>query len=379
VTIRQPTKILFLITGLGRGGAENSLLQLMRGLPADRFSISLVSLQNSGDYKAELELLGISLTELHLDHALNWLNGIVTLWRCLKNTKPDVLVNWMYHANLVGGVMGFLARTPRILYNVRHSTISVDSLRFLTRLIVRFGALLARHGIAETVTFNSYRAAGIHVAAKYPLATARVIHNGFDLVAFQRDSALRAQTRRELKISDEKLVVGIIGRYDSVKNHAGFFRSIAEVMRKNAAVIAVAAGAGITAKNRDLAALMAELGIADKVLLLGKRDDVTALLNCCDVLVCSSFSESFPRILGEAMACETPCVSTDVGEARSILGNCGGVIAKEPEELGGAIEKLLSLSTQARAEIGQRGRARIQELFSEEQTIRRFIEQLDPR
>src|SRR5690606_21902422 len=103
-----------------------------------------------------------------------------------------------------------------------------------------------------------------------------------------------------------------------------------------------------------------DLGLKDVVVLLGERQDIQDLNNVFDVACLSSWMEAFPNVIGEAMACGTPCAVTDVGDARDIVGDTGRVAPpRDPEALATAILDLLSSSPDDRRALGNLARTRV--------------------
>src|SRR5690606_24342480 len=106
----------------------------------------------------------------------------------------------------------------------------------------------------------------------------------------------------------------------------------------------VFAGTDCDDSNAELMRLLQEAGGMENVHLLGRRSDIPALMNALDLhVLSSSHGEAFPNVVAEAMACGTPCVVTDVGDAAVIVGNTGWVVPpRDSEALARAIAEALA-------------------------------------
>ncbi len=154
--------------------------------------------------------------------------------------------------------------------------------------------------------------------------------------------------------------VGVVGRLVPVKDHPTFLAAAARLRGEHPQARFVLVGDGPSGYRRSLIDEAARLGLGGQIVWAGERADMARVYNALDLLCLPSASEGFPNVLAEAMACGVPAVTTDVGDARSILGDTGEVVPpREPAALASALAHSLVLSADRRREMGEAARARI--------------------
>jgi glycosyltransferase involved in cell wall biosynthesis len=156
----------------------------------------------------------------------------------------------------------------------------------------------------------------------------------------------------------------LMARFDPLKDHTTFLRAAAKLLASTSDTHFVLVGAGVDGDNPELTGVIDALGISASVHLLGERPDAAKITAAFDIATCSSTGEGFPNIIGEAMACGVPVVTTDVGDARLIVGDTGIVVAvSNPDALAKGWQSVLDRKGDGIAEMGERARARISELY----------------
>lgn len=342
-------RLMFVITGLGVGGAEAMLVKLLGQKSFADDEIIVVSLLGSGAWSTEVNELGHRLEHLGISRSFSTWGRVFELYRLIRTFKPDLIHSWMYHADLVAGIMGKLAGVRHIIWSIRQSNLARDYNKLSTLFVVKFCAFLSPF-IPSKILSNSTVARHSHIEVGYKASKIHVIPNGFDLERFRPDKALRLAFRLRYSIDELTPLVGLVARFDPIKNHAGFFEAARTIHKTMPNVRFVLAGNDITADNQTLMAMIDKAGLRQQTYLLGTQNDIASIMNGIDLLLSSAHGEAFPNVLGEAMACGTPCVATDVGDCKTIIGDTGVVVgAGDMRKLATETIAILSLSIKERS------------------------------
>ncbi len=315
-------KILHVITGLSNGGAEAVLYRLAT---SDDENVHLViALMEQDVYGERLISAGIPVYTLNMPRGQVTIKGIIGLYRLVRSLKPDVVQTWMYHADLIGGVVARLAGAEIVVWGIRGP---FDKLRtsFQTKITIRLCAFVSKW-VPIAIVSNSEYAAEVHAQVGYSLDRLVKIPNGYPLSQFRPDLTAREALVHELKLKSDVHLIGMVARFDPHKDHENLFKALSTLARRSCQVICLLVGSYIDINNQVLVQLVKRYGIQDNVKLLGMREDIHKIMAALDVHVLSSAAESFPNVLAEAMACSTPCVTTDVGDAALIVGDTGWVV-----------------------------------------------------
>lgn len=355
-------RVVHIITGLSTGGAEMMLLRLVEKLQG-RFDQHVISLTDAGSVAKKLIAAGVPVTALGMSSTLPNPFLILKLAMQLKRLKPNIVQTWLYHADLIGGVAARLVGVSAIVWNVRNNELSVGKTKALTRKVAHLTACLSRY-LPYYIICCSQVAMDTHIALGYQANKFIVIPNGFDLSHFKPDIAAREAVRLALGIAADVPLIGLIARFDPQKNHAGFFTAAGHLHRIRPKINFLLAGRGVDKGNRQLMELIRENNIEDVTHLLGERQDIPTLNAALDIATCVSWSEAFPNVLGEAMACGVPCVSTNAGDAALIIGETGLVVpCGDMPSVVNAWLTLLDMTQVARIALSKRARDRVADNF----------------
>jgi glycosyltransferase involved in cell wall biosynthesis len=363
--------MLHIISGLNNGGAEAVLYRLTT---ADKENThQVISLMDFGIYGERLTKADVPVHTLNMPRGRVTIKGALNLYRLIRSINPDVVQTWLYHADLVGGVVARIAGNRAVIWSIRASCL-VGGKTSRTTLLVRWVCARTSSVIPIRIVFNSNSGVRVHEALGYDSKKISVILNGYNTNQLKPYKEARTVLRNSWGIQPNQVLLGMVGRWDPQKDHANLIAALSQLdSRKVQDWRCVLVGPDMTNANAALVALLDQRNLHDRFLLLGPSSDIPAVMNAFDLHVLSSaYGEAFPNVVAEAMACGTPCVVTDVGDAGLIVGPTGWVVPhSDSGALAGAVqEAIVEMTNTAKWENRKAVcRLRICEKFSLEQML----------
>jgi glycosyltransferase involved in cell wall biosynthesis len=370
-TVSGKTKVTHIITSLDIGGAEMMLYRLLEHIDRDRFESRVISLVQMGVVGARIRALGIPVQSLEMRPGRPSLRALSQLIRILRQECPNIIHTWMYHADLLGGLTGFLTGTP-VIWGIHNTSLDPAVVKTGTMRVVQINARLSKW-IPRRIIVCSNDARNQHTRIGYSSKIFVTIPNGFDLDIFSPNAAAYSSLRRELNIGQDDFLIGLVARFDPLKDHQTFIKAADLFLNKHPQTHFLLCGGGISWQNENLKIWINSAGTPSNFHLLGPRNDIPYIMNGLDINTLSSLAEAFPNVIGEAMACGIPCVATNVGDTAYLIGDTGiSVPPKEPQALAEGWGQLLSMSPEERHALGERARQRIQQNFGITQIAQRY-------
>lgn len=363
---------MHIITGLNDGGAEGALYRLCQHDHLHQHIV--VSLMDLGKYGPLLVAAGLEVHCLHMPQGKVTLGGLGRLWHLLRKHRPNVVQTWLYHADLIGGIIARLAGIRNIAWGIRHSNLTPGTVKRSTIWIAKLSAALSAW-VPSHIVCCSQQAVEAHKRIGYVIDKFRLVPNGYDLTKLAPNPNAGQQLRIALGLSTDLVLIGMVARFDAQKDHANLLAALRILKQKGQAFHCLLVGTGMDANNATLNGWLQKNDLNDRVTLLGRRSDIDAIMNALDIHLLSSLGEAFPNVLAEAMACGTPCVTTDVGDAAYIVGDTGWVVPPQNSQaLAQGIQSALDEigDTKAWQLRQQAARQRIENNFTIERVVRMY-------
>jgi len=347
-------RILYVLTTLAVGGAERQVLAIAQRMAERGHAVALMTLKPVApdDCATELDAVHLGMGQDGIGVGAGLLHAL----KFARTFQPDIIHSHNFHGNIFARLLRFLYRGARLVSTI-HNVYEGGRLRMLAYRITS--------GLADRTTAVSRAVAERFVCLKaVPHDKCIIITNGIDTAEFAPNAERRTAMRAQMRVADEFVWISV-GRVTVAKNTANLLAAFGNVCRLCDNAHLWIAGEAPHSRS-ELSALLAGMpqNAREKVVPLGLRKDIPALLDAADGFVLASAWEGMPLAVGEAMAMEKPVVATDVGGVRELVGQAGILVpAKDANALGEAMLKLMKCSVDDRTAMGHVARERILESF----------------
>lgn len=347
-------KILYVITGLGLGGAEKVVCDLADQMILKGHDVKIVYL--TGSVLVKPVSSRVELLALHLNSASNIFGASRKYKKIIRDFSPDVIHSHMIHANIFARLNHLSFKYIRLICTAHNSNEGgrVRMLAYkLTNFLSNLNTNVSQEASESLISKGAFN--------KNNLIT---VYNGIDLNKFNFFN--KDKNSNELSFLS-------VGRFNKQKDYPNLFQAISILKNTiDKEVKFYIAGEGEL--RPQLEQLIVDLGISDCVVFLGKRSDIPTLLNKADYFILSSRHEGLPTVVIEAMACGTFVIATDCGGSAEIMGDTGLLVPpQDSKALAEAIKQAVSKTPLEIQENNFKARQRVEKLFSLEKSVQNWL------
>lgn len=352
-------KILYVMTGLGLGGAEKVVCDLADQMVKNGHTVKIAYL--TGGKLVTPKSSDIEIIYLALNGINSFISASVKYRKLLKKFQPDVVHAHMVHANIFTRLNRIVINVPRLICSA-HSNNEGGRNRML--------AYRLTHHLADYTTNVSNNACETFQQLKaVPKNDIHVVYNGVDINKF------KYHANKNLQLNNEKIFVAV-GRFHDAKDYPNLIQAFSLLLKNwnKFHVKLKIIGQIDDVIYPDVNKLIYIKGLSDSVEIMGKRDDISILLSQADFFVLSSKYEGLPTVVIEAMSSGTFVIGTDCGGTAEIMGDTGILVkSQNSQALAKAMQQALSLSNEQVEVNNLQARKRIEELFSLEKSVKKWL------
>lgn len=348
-------KILYVITGLGLGGAEKVVVDLADQMLLRGHDVKIAYL--TGEVCVRPSAHNIELIYLGLESSFNFFSSSKKYRQFIKSYQPDIVHAHMFHANIFTRLNRINCSIPKLICSA-HSSNEGGKLRMMAYKYTNFLSNIntnvsqsAADAFIQTGTFNDKNI--------FP------IYNGVDLNKFFCCDLERKKSNVMNLLA--------VGRFSSAKDYPNLLYALSKVILDYQNVHLKIVGDGEL--RTEIEQLITDLKLEKYVTLLGRRNDIPHLMQQADYLILSSKYEGLPTVIIESMSCGLNVIATDCGGTKEIMGNTGILVEKENSvKLAEGIKTALGWNEDKQKINRDMARNRVVQLFSLERSVMKWLD-----
>ena len=348
-------KILYIITGLGLGGAEKVVADLADQMVLRGHTVKIAFL--TGEISVRPKSDKVEIIPLKLNGAKDFFSASKRYRMLIKEYQPNVVHAHMVHANIFARLNRLFCKIPKLICTA-HNSNEGGKIRMLayklTNFLSDFNSNVSKEASISLIKKGAFTQKNLHT-----------IYNGINLTKFTKKPS------NSLFSTNDCINFLSVGRFNDQKDYPNLLNAIHTVTATHNNLHFYIAGDGEL--RSEIEGLIKRLNIEKFVTLLGRRNDIPLLMSQADFFVLPSKYEGFGLVVAEAMACETFVIATDCGGVKEVMGNNGFLIPPEdPVALSNAISKAISISPKDRSLNNEKALQHIKMNFDLEKIIQQW-------
>lgn len=354
-------RILFVITGLGLGGAEKVVITLANALHQQGHNIKIAYLKAPVVLKPLPE---IELIDLKFNRLFSLFDSAQKLKQCIEAFKPDVVHAHLFHACIFMRVFRLYCDFPYLVCTAHSKNVGGNLRKIIYALTNHWSNVNTNVSVEATEHF-------IQMGA-FSRPNSQAVTNGIDTELFKFNSDSRLILRDHFQISPQSCVLMAVGRFNEAKDYPNLIHTFALLKQQNQNICLYIVGDGEL--RSEIENLIATLGLQENIILLGVRSDLPDLLSMADIFVLSSAWEGFGLVVAEAMSCERVVVATHCGGVEEVLHDDTWLVQpKNTPQLAEKLQQALDLNGIQKQNIGEKNRKRVVQYYSVDGMVRQWL------
>lgn len=346
-------KILFIITSLGMGGAENVLANLTDGLVQRGCEVKIICLK--GEVLVKPHSDKVEIVSLNFNGLSNLSSILKIIKTIIVNDQPDIVHAHMFHAIIVARILRITTPIKKLICTAHSKAFGGKFRALLYKMTDRWSDINTNVSHEATENFIKHKI--------FKKNNSLTITNGVDTEKFIFNFADRSAYRTQFEIADNAKVFIAIGRFNEAKDYPNLINAF-NLFRKKSNVESKLFIVGDGELRASIENLIVDRHLSDYITLLGIQHDIPQLLNMADAFILSSAWEGFGLVVAEAMATERVVIATDCGGVKEVLGGDFLVEPQNPIKLAEKMLYVVQLNDLHCGQIGKMNRQRVVDHYS---------------
>tara|TARA_Y100000589_G_scaffold317772_1_gene344307 strand:+ start:7695 stop:8846 length:1152 start_codon:yes stop_codon:yes gene_type:complete len=321
-------KIIYIINDLKIGGSTKALFRIISNSKFNSRHIVISLNRNDSNHNL------LKLQENFDFYFIDWssfnklLFSIFNLTKILKKEKNSILHCWLYKSCLIGWILSLIFGNKHVIWNIRHADLSLNFKQIKKYFLIKVLKVISNTNLKRiNIIYNSNFSQKVHLNFGFPKRKGIVITNGFDTDKYIFNKNMKDKFLNKFNIKNDVFLISMYARFHPIKNHKILFEAIEHILVRHPDIHIFLAGRFINEKNKKLKNYINNYNLKNKITFGGllNEEELLSSYSATELTILTSLSESFPNVIGESMACSTPCISSDVGDCKAIIGNSGWI------------------------------------------------------